>query len=75
MVSNSNAALNNCFIFLDIDECIEKIDNCEVYCTNIPGSYSCTCDVGFELINTTYCTGKTHPVDLKCDQTIHDRHQ
>ena len=40
--------INN-FIFLDIDECAEGIDNCDenAQCTNNPGSFSCACKTGF----------------------------
>ena len=33
----------------DIDECDQEIDNCDVQatCTNTPGSYNCTCDIGY----------------------------
>ena len=37
--------------FADIDECSEMSHNCDnemvAECTNIPGSFSCTCRVGF----------------------------
>ena len=41
-----------------MDECAKEIDDCEVYCTNTPGLYICYCDDGYELLNTTHCTGK-----------------
>lgn len=27
----------------DIDECAEGIDDCDQYCTNTQGSYTCSC--------------------------------
>ena len=45
---------------IDIDECINETDDCEEYCNNTIGSYYCSCDVGYELVNTTDCTGKVY---------------
>ena len=35
--------------FKDIDECIEN--KCNGACINLPGSYQCICDPGYELRN------------------------
>ena len=34
----------------DIDECGERTDSCDIQatCTNLPGSYSCSCNDGYE---------------------------
>ncbi len=43
----------------DIDECEEDNGYCSHTCVNIPGSYHCFCDDGFELHNdTTTCNGQ-----------------
>ncbi|CAH2324963.1 endosialin [Pelobates cultripes] len=33
----------------DIDECEEEYDRCDHACQNTPGSYVCSCDLGFAL--------------------------
>ena len=40
---------------LDIDECQETTDKCDMNCHNTKGSYQCFCDVGFQLVNETKC--------------------
>ena len=47
------------FLHLDINECSSLIDNCDsnAACTNIPGSFTCTCNSGFKGNGIT-CTGK-----------------
>ena len=48
------------FLFLDLDECKDKTHQCDVNanCTNIPGSYNCTCRPGYQG-NGHICKGKT----------------
>jgi len=43
---------------LDLNECILETHNCHANatCTNIPGSFSCTCKIGY-LGNGTFCQG------------------
>ena len=43
---------------LDIDECANNTDNCDMnaYCTNTVGSYNCTCYAGY-IGNGTTCIG------------------
>ena len=43
---------------LDIDECANNTDNCDVnaYCNNTVGSYNCTCHAGYTGNGTT-CIG------------------
>ena len=45
----------------DIDECIEKTDNCDkdAVCNNMPGSYDCICKPGFVDVDGKNCTGKS----------------
>lgn len=45
---------------LEIDECIEGKDNCDLTssdCVNTPGSYKCSCKTGFEMKGSV-CVGK-----------------
>ncbi|KAI8499827.1 hypothetical protein Bbelb_221440, partial [Branchiostoma belcheri] len=39
----------------DVDECWYGIAECEHICTNTDGSFNCSCDPGFHLINETSC--------------------
>ena len=43
---------------LDIDECANNTDNCDMnaYCNNTVGSYNCTCYAGYSGNGTT-CIG------------------
>ena len=45
--------------FSDIDECLNGTHNCHKnsYCTNVNGSFYCTCNLGY-MGNGTYCQGK-----------------
>ena len=44
----------------DNDECSNGESMCTGTCTNIPGGYECTCDMGYELADDGYtCEGKT----------------
>ena len=49
----------------DINECIEDIDGCQVHCSNTIGSYNCYCDNGYELLNSTHCTGTLYSM-MEC---------
>ena len=40
---------------IDIDECIESIDECDMNCHNNKGSYACSCLSGYQLVNETKC--------------------
>ena len=47
----------SCFL-LDIDECYEEIDQCMEYCNNWPGTYNCSCRVGYQVDSDGFnCTG------------------
>jgi len=41
---------------VDITECDELVNVCH-NCTNTVGSYSCSCDNGYNLINGSVCKG------------------
>ena len=57
--SVSLSAAQPYFFFLDVDDCTEMTDNCDVnaYCNNTVGSFNCTCNSGFTGNGTT-CAGK-----------------
>ena len=45
----------------DINECTTSNGGCEHICVNGDGSYSCTCDNGYELNNNhKNCSGTFH---------------
>ena len=39
----------NIIIFPDIDECRRNNGGCQSVCSNLPGSYVCSCEPGFKL--------------------------
>ena len=47
------------FTFSDIDECnsTKPLTPCDQICENIPGSYNCSCQKGFNFINGSRCEG------------------
>lgn len=47
-------------IVVDIDECEEKVSECEQACVNKPGSYVCGCRSGFSFVRGLHgtCVGK-----------------
>ena len=46
------------YIFLDIDECFEDLDNCTQGCENTIGDYQCTCVDGYILDSDEHtCNG------------------
>ena len=51
--------LNLFFMFLDIDECnsTNHLTRCDQICENINGSYKCSCQKGFNLVNDYRCEG------------------
>lgn len=53
---------NLCFMFTDIDECAWPQKPCTNICTNLPGSYRCSCPQGFRLDTYgTVCLRKLPP--------------
>ena len=39
----------------EVNECEEQIDNCGMKCHNTKGSFTCACDMGYQLSNNTLC--------------------
>lgn len=50
-----NVTLGTCE---DIDECVHD-GYCDQICSNLPGSFSCSCNDGYRLVNDTYCVSET----------------
>ena len=51
--------LHSCtFSFKDIDECRMGTHGCDHICSNDPGSYTCSCNTGYDLTsNGRTCKG------------------
>ena len=45
-------------VHVDIDECTSEKHMCEHDCINNVGSYSCSCQEGYELVDQYHCKGK-----------------
>ena len=46
------------FLCIDINECTKGLHTCEHNCNNNVGSYTCSCDDGYDLDeNGRTCTG------------------
>lgn len=54
-------------IYADLDEC-EGMPMCaeNANCTNLPGSYECTCEPGFTGDGLVYCTGRCQAYPPLC---------
>ena len=52
------------FLFIiDIDECAESRDNCAQICTDTDGSYTCSCEAGYDLASDGRgCNGENNNV-------------
>ena len=51
-----------CIYYLDVDECVTEIgNNCDAnaVCENTIGSFTCTCNTGFDGDGVT-CTGQLY---------------
>ena len=47
------------YIISDINECAEGIDNCAQLCIDTDGSYTCSCSLGYNLVEDgRECDGK-----------------
>ena len=61
---------------LDIDECSKGISGCSQLCTNTIGSYTCTCDNGYQLTNDNHTCTDIDECTLnnngECEQTCHN---
>ena len=61
LVCSLSFVLQSCFnsFFIDIDECAANTDGCDQLCTNIAGSFQCSCNSGYSLAsNGRTCFGK-----------------
>ena len=65
---NKDIFLETFFLILDIDEC-STTKPCQQKCKNTPGSFLCSCNVGYQVdpTNSNKCTGKD---SLKYKQSI-----
>ena len=49
-------------MYVEIDECAEDTDGCDQYCTNLNGSYVCSCNRGYHLASDGHnCEGIVSP--------------
>ena len=56
---NGNCILNS-LTPSDIDECVEGTDGCAQTCADTDGSYTCSCNSGYELTSNSHdCDGTT----------------
>ena len=55
--SHSVALATSTHCLPDIDECAEGTDACEHNCHNNAGSYTCSCNFGFQLYDGFHCRG------------------
>jgi hypothetical protein len=75
--SNSVIVISFEIILLDIDECAERTDGCAQTCTNIVGSYSCSCNTGYRLASNKHscndineCVLGTHTCNQTCINAV-----
>lgn len=64
----------NYFLIQDIDECAADTDGCDHICMNTPGSYTCSCNSGYNLLTDGHtCTGIATLINapLNCDNTAY----
>ena len=45
-------------LFIDINECNQRNGGCEHNCTDTIGSFTCSCNTGYQLIEERHCFGK-----------------
>lgn len=55
IIQSNHISLSN----LDINECLERTDNCEQFCDNLDGSFTCRCYSFFVLADNNRCSGGT----------------
>ena len=60
LVSYLKNSFTQCYtIVIDVNECDTNNGGCEQNCNNNVGSYSCTCDIGYQLGNDYHeCPGE-----------------
>ena len=46
------------FLYIDINECNQGNGGCEHNCTDTVGSFSCSCNTGYQLTAGGHCPGK-----------------
>ena len=60
----------------DVDECSEGTSGCSQLCTNTIGSYTCTCDNGYQLTNDNHTCTDIDECTVNnnggCEQTCHN---
>ncbi|XP_078664667.1 polycystin-1-like protein 2 [Branchiostoma floridae x Branchiostoma belcheri] len=57
---------------IDIDECNVGTDNCEQICINNPGSFTCSCNVGYKLSSNGWdCIGILTSLTITATQAEH----
>ena len=62
LVTCSNCIVTLTTLYVDIDECDLGMDGCAHNCTNVIGSYVCSCMSGYVLdIDEQDCIGKRYP--------------
>ena len=49
IIVNVKLLMCNLFLYKDIDECSNGTHQCAHNCTNTIGSYTCSCDSGYQL--------------------------
>ena len=58
---------------LDVDECTDGISGCSQICINTNGSYTCTCDNGYQLSNDNHTCNDINECTIihngGCEQT------
>ena len=59
------------FFISDINECLSNTHGCEHKCTNNDGSFTCSCNTGYEVdTDRKSCKGKYSRVQLKAHAAI-----
>ena len=61
MTITKNTSLYPFHDFVDVNECLDQIDDCDsnATCSNTPGSYACSCNAGYTGDGRT-CVGKEY---------------
>jgi len=59
-------------IFVDVNECDEAMDTCEQLCTNVPGSYKCSCRQGYTFNSSTHACDPGIYIYNKTDSNDYD---
>ena len=60
---------------IDIDECSDGTSGCSQLCTNTIGSYTCTCDNGYQLTNDNHTCTDIDECTVNnggCEKTCHN---